>query len=255
MSTATLTAGNARLRAALVASGLTVDALAEAIRMDPRTVERWMNEPGRMPHARHAMAAAKLLHADPYELWPTLGSRRRAQAEPQEEVLSWYPNRSAVPAALWSQLLDKAADRIDITVSCGLFLGDVVPDLVAVLARRARAGVRVRLALPDPTGAATQHEATRLLLIEDLFAVLQDVPGVRLFRHHGVANDVIRADDDLLVSPKVDGAPAAACPVLHLHRLERAPFTGTFLLGLDHVFATALPRDHRWTLTPGHTRP
>ncbi|MFD8697588.1 hypothetical protein [Kitasatospora purpeofusca] len=249
MSTTT-TAGNARLRAALVVSRMTVEALAHAVGTDPRTVERWLNEPGRMPYARHAHAAAKLLHADPYELWPTLGSRRRTSAEPRDELLAWYPTRGAVPGGLWSTVLRGATDRIDLALSCGLFLADAVPDLVELLAERAGAGVRVRLALPDPTLAPTQNEATRLLLVEDLYAPLHQVPGVRLVRHGGVANDVVRADEQLLVLPKVDGCPPAAAPVLHLKRLDQAPLTNAYLLGLDHVFTTATPLVNTRRFTP-----
>ncbi|MEU3498746.1 hypothetical protein ABZ747_35330 [Kitasatospora cineracea] len=240
--------GNARLRAALVASNLTIEALAHALQMDPRTVQRWLDEPGRMPYTRHAHAAAKLLHADPYLLWPELGSRRAAQAGPRDEIMSWYPNRGGVPAEVWGRVLEDATDRIDIALSCGLFLTDAVVNLVGVLTERARSGARVRIALPDPGAAATQSEATRLLLVEDLFADLHGVPGVRMFRHGGIANDIVRADAHLLVMLKVDGTPAAACPVLYLNRLGLAPLTSAYLTGLDHVFGTAMP-----TLAPRRT--
>ncbi|MFJ9447245.1 helix-turn-helix domain-containing protein [Kitasatospora sp. NPDC101235] len=235
------TAGNARLRAALVASGMTIEGLAHEVGMDPRTVERWLNEPGRTPYARHAHQVAQLLHVDPYEIWPTLGNRRKTSAQPRDEMLAWYPTRGTVPAALWATLLRGAVDRIDLALSCGLFLADAVPDLVELLTERAAAGTRVRLALPDPTQAATQNEATRLLLVEDLYTALQHVPGVRMVRHGGIANDVVRADEQLLVMPRVDGCPPAAAPVLHLKRLDHAPLTGAYLLGLDHVFTTAVP--------------
>ncbi|PBC79040.1 hypothetical protein BX265_3833 [Streptomyces sp. TLI_235] len=241
MSTDRAVHGNARLRAALVASGLTIEAVAREVGTDPRTVERWLNEPGRTPYARHAHAVARMLHADPYRLWPTLGTRHKATPAPRDELLTWYPTRAAVPAALWPQVPRGAGDRIDLALSCGLFLLDAVPDLVGLLTDRAAAGVRVRIALPDPTLAPTQSEATRLLLVEDLFADLYAAPGVRMARHGGIANDVVRADDQMLVMPRVDGCPPAAAPVLHLTRLEHAPLTSAYLLGLDHVFTTALP--------------
>ncbi|GHH62335.1 transcriptional regulator [Kitasatospora indigofera] len=240
-ATATTLHGNARLRSALTASEHTVESLARAIGMDPRTVERWLNEPSRTPYARHALATAKLLHTDPYELWPTLGSRHKATPAPRDELLTWFPTRSAVPGDLWTRAMLTATDRIDIAVTCGLFLADTAPDLNRILTERAAAGARVRLALPDPSTAPTQAEATRLLLVEDLFADLHGRSGVRLARHAGLANDVIRADDHLLVMPKVDGCPAAAAPVLHLHRLETAPLTAAYLTGVDHVFSTAIP--------------
>ncbi|MEU1120807.1 MULTISPECIES: helix-turn-helix transcriptional regulator [unclassified Streptomyces] len=64
--------GNPYLRAALVEAGLTYEELADRLRVDPKTVERWVNEPGRRPYARHAHAVAQTLGCDTWDLWPAL---------------------------------------------------------------------------------------------------------------------------------------------------------------------------------------
>lgn len=53
--------GNLRLAAAIVEADLTYAELAEQLQVDPKTVERWVNEPGRRPYARHAHAVARVL--------------------------------------------------------------------------------------------------------------------------------------------------------------------------------------------------
>ncbi|MFI1450567.1 helix-turn-helix domain-containing protein [Streptomyces virginiae] len=64
--------GNARLYDAVIASGLTYEEIAERLAVDPKTVERWVNEPGRRPYARHAHAVARVLGTTPSELWPSM---------------------------------------------------------------------------------------------------------------------------------------------------------------------------------------
>ncbi|MFI5998873.1 helix-turn-helix domain-containing protein [Streptomyces sp. NPDC051366] len=64
--------GNARLYEAVVASGLTYEEIAERLAVDPKTVERWVNEPGRRPYARHAHSVARVLGTTPWELWPSM---------------------------------------------------------------------------------------------------------------------------------------------------------------------------------------
>lgn len=43
------TVGNPRLHAAIVEAGLTYEELADDLRVAVKTVERWVNEPGRRP--------------------------------------------------------------------------------------------------------------------------------------------------------------------------------------------------------------
>lgn len=156
------------------------------------------------------------------------------------ETLGHYPNRGSIPEALWSALFERAARFLDLALSDAVFLWDSVPGLVELLSEKAAAGTRVRVALPDPAGLPPV-EAARAQLAESLFAPLAALPGVRVARHAGVANEVVRADDELVVMGRIDGMPAAACPVLHLHRATGGPLTGSYLTGLEYVMATALP--------------
>ncbi|MFD7387060.1 helix-turn-helix domain-containing protein [Streptomyces sp. NPDC059852] len=232
MTSATIT-GNERLRAAMVAANVTIEGLADHLGIDPKSVDRWLNT-DRTPHARNAEAAAKYLHADAYHLWPRLGERHRSTPTAQDEVVACYPMRSTAPYALWRTTLAGATTVIDLAVSNLLFLADAVWDLPTLLADKASAGVRVRIVTPeDPAGPVTG--------LNDVFPSLLTVPGLRLSTHPGLRADVLRADDDLLVTTPIDGSTPALAPVLHLRRLGPAPLTGGYLATLDHLFATATP--------------
>lgn len=233
-------ASNERLRAALVASNVTLEALAGHVGTDVKTVDRWVNL-GRTPHARNAHAAAGLLGADPYELWPALAVRHRGTPTAGDELVTCYPNRGAVPVDLWAAVVRESAGPVDVVTSRPVWLDDAIPDLMALLADKAGQGFRVRFALPNPVLVADGATARLATLGLDLFAPLAQVAGVRVWQHPGTVNDVIRGGDDLLVMTSVDGVPAACCPVLHLRRLGAAPLTGVYLSGLDAVFATFEP--------------
>src|SRR5689334_22717736 len=94
---------NERLRAALAREGWTVPSFAEAVQVDPKTVERWITKE-RTPHRRIALAAARRLSEDPLYLWPEL-DRRVVADDTFGEVLTVYTERSAVPNSLWLSLL------------------------------------------------------------------------------------------------------------------------------------------------------
>ncbi len=229
----TETSGNERLRGAMIAANVTTEALAAHVGIDAKSAERWLSL-GRTPHARHAHAAARLLDADPYYLWPAMGERRRSVVAPQAEVVASYASRSTVPMDLWRTVLASASTTLDLAVANLVFLAHVVSDLPALIAGKADAGVRVRIVIPETlTGRAPQ--------IADALLALADLPGVQLAAHAGLVADVLRADDDLLLSTPVDGMIPSLAPVLHLRRLGPAPLTGCYLASLDHLIMSAEP--------------
>ncbi len=58
---------NEPLKEALMRAHKTVEDVAQAIGVDPKTVQRWIN--GRLPHARHRWAVAQLLNMRDDDLW------------------------------------------------------------------------------------------------------------------------------------------------------------------------------------------
>lgn len=86
---------NERLRAALARNRMTVSGFADDLRVDPKTVERWITKE-RTPHRKTVLAAAGLLKEDPAYLWPDFGNRVVTD-ETHGEVVTVYTERSAVP--------------------------------------------------------------------------------------------------------------------------------------------------------------
>lgn len=92
-----------------------------------------------------------------------------------------------------------------------------------------RAGVRIRIMLADPDGAAVAVRAAEEGVGDLLQArvrsswlvarKLRAVPGVQLLSHDTtLCASILRADDDLLVNTHAFGLPAAAAPVLSVNR-------------------------------------
>ena len=217
---------NERLRAALVASGVSTAEVAERVQVDPKTVERWITL-GRTPYRTHRWTVANLLGVDAGYLWPETQDEKLTQVASTAEFVAFYPNRGAVPAPLWADLVSEARQEVSLLVYAGLFWFDAFPHIVDTLAAKADTGVRVRLLLGDPDSEAITERgveegidmAARIRLTLNLVAPLLGHDGVEV-RLHGTTlyASLYRADDVMLANTHVYGAPAAHSPVLHLHR-------------------------------------
>jgi transcriptional regulator with XRE-family HTH domain len=69
---------NEPLRRALLRARLREDDIAARLRVDPKTVRRWLN--GRVPYPHNRAAIAELAGADEAELWPAAGGLLAARA-------------------------------------------------------------------------------------------------------------------------------------------------------------------------------
>ena len=87
---------NERLRALLLERGETPDKLAEAVSVDPKTVERWITK-GRTPYRGHRYAVAAFFGVDESYIWPDALGRDQVAAVSESEIVAVYPHRSEVP--------------------------------------------------------------------------------------------------------------------------------------------------------------
>ncbi len=126
---------NERVRATVYQAGLGVDDVAEALGIDRKTVERWID--GHVPYRRNQHALAKLLSVDPGYLWPAT-SADEARALGMAELLAIWPVRSLVPNTTWVDLFEQAKQSIDILVFAGFWLSED-PAVRGVLADKAEA--------------------------------------------------------------------------------------------------------------------
>ncbi|MGH8964383.1 MAG: XRE family transcriptional regulator, partial [Actinomycetes bacterium] len=138
---------NERLRTALLQRGLPPADLAEAVGVDPKTIERWIG--GRVPYRRHRHQVAVRLGVDETYLWPGALAADQVASASESEILVVYPHRWSVPRDTWGVLFDSAEQEIGVLVYSGLFLADD-PGMINLFRAKAEQGVRIRILLGDP---------------------------------------------------------------------------------------------------------
>jgi hypothetical protein len=243
--------GNERLRAQLHQAGLNPSDLANAISVDPKTVERWITN-DRLPHRRHRWETARLLGTEETYLWPGVATDARTAAASEAEFVQLYPHRGMVPVALWNSMISSAEEAVDVLVYSGLFLFDVHAELAKQLATKARSGAKVRLLLGDEDSPLVAQRGIEEGIGEDLLArirlarsaiePLREVPGVQLRKHSTpLYCSIYRFDSELLANTHVYGARAPQNPVLHLRRVPGGRLFDHYMRSYDQVWATAKP--------------
>lgn len=240
---------NDRLRDALMSANLTPDEVAAHLKVDPKTVERWITT-GRAPYPKYRHKLAVMLHKSEAYLWPSAMSSDRAAKVSESEIIKTYPHRSAVSPDLWDRLLDQAQDAIDILVYVGMFMTER-PNLLTTLRKKAENGTQVRLLFGDRDSAAVIQRSTdegigphtisaKVDHALAYFRELRDVSGIEI-RTHGTVlyNSIYRFDDEMIVNPHVYGKMAAHAPALHLHKLAAGTLFTTYAESFDAVWAQA----------------
>ncbi|MEU4821837.1 DUF5919 domain-containing protein [Actinomadura sp. NPDC023710] len=240
---------NDLLRRALADAHLTEADVAARLRVDPKTVQRWVA--GRVPYPRHRTRVASLVGRDEADLWPHLAMANVRADPPAIDVLATYPHRWAVPRPVWHQLFRAARDEIGVLAYAGLFLAEDA-GILRALAERARGGVRVRILLGEPDGTCVAERGSDEGVGESMAAkirnalfhyrALGEVDGVEIRLHDTVLyNSIYRADDDLLINPHAYGIAASHAPVLHLRRAEDGDMASTYLESFERVWGGGKP--------------
>src|SRR5579862_1811701 len=139
---------NERLRALLLERRVTPAKLAEAVAVDPKTIERWIVG-GRVPYRRHRYAVAAFFGVDESYIWPDALDRDEIATASESEIVAVYPHRWAVPREAWGRLFEQAEREIGILVYSGSFMAEDA-GLKGILASKAQSGIRVRMLLGDP---------------------------------------------------------------------------------------------------------
>ncbi|WP_042383858.1 DUF5919 domain-containing protein [Streptacidiphilus melanogenes] len=245
-----MTEPNERLRAALRDRGLTAQTLADELRVDAKTIERWIGS-GRTPYPRHRYAVAELLGVAAADLWPETDRTAPPAGPGGTEVVGVYPDRSAVPGELWRTLFSKATKDIGVLVYSGLFLSED-SGIHRILLAKAGQGVRIRILLGNP---ASEHVARRgadegvgtamAAKIENalvMYAPLRGNEAIQFRLHDTILyNSIYRADDELLVNTHLYGFAAAQAPVLHLRATADGSMVANYLDSFERVWADAVP--------------
>lgn len=241
---------NERLRGAIAAAGFTVEAVAEHVGVDRKTVERWIST-DRVPHRPHRWKTAALLQRDETFLWPSLASDPRVQGASDAEFVQLYPHRGAVPHDLWRRLVDDATDSIDLLVYSGLFFFDNRPDATEVLTEKANQGVRIRILVGNPRseevmkrseeeGIGRDGLSARIQITLSYLGKIMTVAGVDVRVHDTILyNSIYRSDTTMLVNPHVYGSGAPFNPVIHLQRVPGGRMFDHYQTSFEKVWDAA----------------
>lgn len=241
---------NERLRALLLERGETIDKLAEVVRVDPKTVERWVTK-GRTPYRAHRYAVAAFFGVDESYIWPDALGRDQVAAVSESEIIAVYPHRSEVPRDVWEHVFSSAEQEIGVLVYSGLFLSEDAR-VQRIFKSKAGSGVRVRILLGDPdshvvadrgedVGDAITAKIRNALA---LYRPLRTVEGVEFRFHRTVLyNSIYLADDQVLVNTHIHGVAAAQAPVWHLHKLAGGELTSLYIDSFERVWESATPAE------------
>ena len=240
---------NHRLRNSLVAAEITQAALAEAVGVDAKSVERWITR-DRQPHATTRARVAQVLGADETYLWPALLGSEQTKGATQAELVQIWPTRNAVPGDVWRTLLDQTHRQLDVLVYSGGFLVEAY-DLVEVIRRKSAAGVNFRLLLGDSRCEAVRQRGEEEGLptlperCQSTLEYLRDVrtlDGVQIRIHRTTLYaSEFRFDDAMLVNNHTYGSWAARSPVHHLRRVPGGQLFDYYANAFDRVWATGRP--------------
>lgn len=240
---------NERLRDAFLRHRLTPVAAAETLKVDPKTVERWVTQ-ARIPYPKYRRLIASMVQEQESYLWPDAVTPDRAAEISESEVVRVYPRRASVPDDVWRRLLTDASHDIGVLVYGGLFLIEQNPRYIATLKEKASAGTRVRILLGDPQSPDVARRgaeegigdamAAKVHNVLAFYRELAGVDGVGVnFHHTTLYNSIFRFDDEMLVNTHILGVPAHHAPVVHLRRLPHGDVFDNYLRSFDHVWTSS----------------
>jgi hypothetical protein len=233
---------------------MTIQQLAEALEVNPKTVERWITM-GKVPYRRHQYATASVLEVDVTTLWPDDARAVESATDlAKAEIVSVYPHRHVVPTDLWRKMCERATERIDILVYAGIGLAED-PRFLSVLKAKSK-DIDIRVLMGDPEcQAVTQRgidEGHRIMggkirnALVNYRPLFTSHPEITFRLHDTVLyNSIYRVDDEMLVNTHVYGIGAYLAPVLHLRRLPGGGLFNTFANSVQQTWEGARPvTDH-----------
>jgi transcriptional regulator with XRE-family HTH domain len=248
------------LRKALASAEMSERDLASRVKVDPKTVARWLSDESRTPHARHRWAVAEILGVNEAMLWPE-AVRAALKVGADREVVAAYPYRSSLPRAVWAELAGRAERDIMLAGYTGYFLWSEVPRLRDALRTKAAAGARVRFLLGDPDAAATRRREevenaplTVSTRIRTTLAELEKLRGAEGIEARLTDADkhlhlsVFRFDNDAIVCQHLADLLGHDSPTWHLRRRQADGLFDRFVAHSEHLWEDARPV---WASTGG----
>ncbi len=248
---------NERLRSAITDAELDVDQLAGLLRVDAKTVHRWLS--GRIPYPRHRTKIAKALGREERDLWPESTPQPQPQdQDTRRDIIAAYPRAGDPDAPDWRALLRDATERIELL---DYTLLEIVQDdeVIELLAAKGAGGATVRMMISDQdsvwvtatdvdelgTGEDYHGNGQTALAIQRAHGHLEPLIGkagieIREFLA-GRYNSILRFDDQMLLTLHVWGMRGDQAPLLHLRREDDDGLFNRFAAHFDALWETAQP--------------
>ncbi|MFE5290307.1 XRE family transcriptional regulator [Nocardia sp. NPDC056611] len=239
-----------RLESAMLRAGIDSAALAAAVKVDVKTVNRWLA--GRVPHRRTRLQVAEALGETEEALWPASRPDSQPGAPATAEVLGAYAHRAEIPSDLWVSLVYKATERIDIMGYAYPFVFELLPKASELIAAKANSGCVVRLGFADPDcdhvmerDALEQMGGTlpgRIRNALSMLGPLADTPGCSIGLHAAhLYNSVFRFDSEMIVTPYLFRARGYQHTALHLRRLSPHGIFESYADQFEQIWGTTAP--------------
>jgi transcriptional regulator with XRE-family HTH domain len=240
---------NDRFRATLADSSYDQQSLAEALGLDPKSVQRWITRDV-TPRRSAAHKAARLLGVPAAWLWPDLETDRLSAS--RAEIVTLYPHRADAPRQLWLDLLSRATGRVWLFANASLFLPEENPESIEILRRKAAEGASVRILMADPDSDECVLRGAEERLFEAIparvrmaltyYAPLAGAPGVDFrLQRTTLYNSIFVYDDQMLVNQHAYGVYGYMAPLLHLRQTEGGDFFAMYLASFERVWETSSP--------------
>jgi transcriptional regulator with XRE-family HTH domain len=188
---------NENLYQALESADLTAEDLAGLVRVDIRTVRRWLS--GKPAYPRHRAKIARTLKLTEQALWPDIPASTETQPR---DLLTGYPTADSIAIPSPETLIQTAQKRIEL-------LDETLPTyfregLAEILIQKAGQGIQVRVMVAEPGS--------------QLIPLLEQ-PGIEIrVIEPGEHQAIHRYDDQMLVTLPLIGELQEPPPVIHIQR-------------------------------------
>jgi hypothetical protein len=225
---------NRRLYALMLAAGYRTPAVLAKVTMPSKdTIKRWLNGEITAPQDAPVADVAEALRVTAAPLRAVV----TATTPTDQDIVSMWPTRAAIPSDQWAALIDTATTRLWLADDTYAFFFAPCPDLADSLNAKAHAGVDVRMLVTDARCDAIRRRGLETgegdLLVHDALRARRALDPLaahdpaRLGVHQAALPQAMYiADDTMWISPRTYGIPSGQSPVIVLDEETQAQATG-----------------------------
>lgn len=242
---------NTGLRDAMEAARVKPGQLARRLGMEPKTINRWLADEGRIPHPGTRELVARELGVNESVLWPN-AVKSLVKGGGDREIVAAYPYRNAAPTALWDRLFNEATHRCTYAGYTNYFIWQQNPRFSERLTEKAARGCEIRFLVGDPESETTRRReevegvpltvGTRIKITLDALSKIPDRSGIEArFSDEHLAMSVFIFDGQMLVTPHLSNLLGHDSPLLHIRRMGPDGLYDRFAGHVDALWSAGRP--------------